>query len=137
LVTPFELARIRQDTIDWYLSCYSPADNGTNLSELRQQMTAAAKRTDARVVLVIYPLLESLERQYPLQPVHDVLLKLAKESNLPAFDLAPTFVGQTTSTLWVDAADHHPNGATHQMAARAIVEWLQRDLPDFLTENQP
>ena len=137
LATPFELARIRQDTIDWYLACYSPADNGTNLSQLRQQMTAAAKRTDARVVLIIYPLLESLERQYPLQPVHDVLLKLARESNLPAFDLAPTFVGQTTSKLWVDTADHHPNGATHRLAARAIVEWLQRDLPDFLTETQP
>ncbi len=133
--TPFELARIRQDTLNWYLSCYSPNENGYNLHQLKLQMIAAAQRTDARVVLVIYPLLESLEQQYPLQPVHDVLLKMAGEASLPALDLAPTFTGQSTSKLWVDATDHHPNGTAHRMAAEAILKWLRQAQPDFVMEQ--
>lgn len=137
VLTPFELSRIRQETLEWYLACASPKENADNLSLLQSLMTAAAKRRDAEVVLVLYPLLEGLEQNYQLQPVHDTFRRLAREAQLPVLDLAPVFAGQNSSDLQVDAADHHPNGTAHGIAARAIIDWLRRERPAFLPEAAP
>jgi len=136
-----EMRRIARETIDWYRDLYNPTKNSDNLARLEDDFRRLAERTDCQTVLVLYPLMEGLERDYPLAEVHAQVAELARSAGLPVLDLAPTFAGKRTSSLWVHEADHHPNGRAHSIAARAIVDWLKREHPGFLapaaTASQP
>ncbi|MGD9645669.1 MAG: SGNH/GDSL hydrolase family protein [Pirellulales bacterium] len=135
----WQMRRIVDDTIDWYLDCNDPAQNAANLTRLAAQIRAMAEVPDCRVALVMYPLLESLEGDYPLQPIHDRVKEFATAAGLPVLDLVSVFRGQQTESLWAHPTDHHPNSRAHEQAARAIVDWLRRDVPGFLepTADQP
>ncbi len=128
----WQMRRIVDDTIRWYLDCNDPAQNGANLNRLAAQIRAMNAVPGCRVALVMYPLLESLEGNYPLQPIHDRIGEMARAASLPVLDLAPVFRGQQTEKLWAHPTDHHPNSRAHAQAARAIVDWLRREVPGFL-----
>ena len=127
-----DLARVTADTIAWYRDCYDPVQNGDNLREFEANLAAIAAVPNCRSVLVLYPLLEGIESEYPLADVHAYVAAAAQRAGLPVLDLAPVFRGQQSGDLWVHPVDHHPNGRAHELAAKAIVEWLRRDVPGFL-----
>lgn len=126
------LAQIGRETIDWYNRCYDPRYNADNLRVLQQQFAAVAGLPDCRPVLVLYPLLEGLERDYPLKEVHARVSEMARSVGLPVLDLAPAFMGQRTAEMWVHSCDHHPNGRAHAIAASAIADWLQSNDGELL-----
>lgn len=132
LGTRLALWRTGRSTVQWYLDSYDPRHNGENLAALARDLEALARVPGMRTVLVLYPLLEGLEGRYPLQAVHDRVAALARAAGLPVLDLAPAFAGMRTSSLWVHPTDHHPNGKAHAVAARAIIDWLRRQVPGFL-----
>ena len=127
-----DTARVRRDTIRWYLDSYDPEQNPLGLASLAEDFERMAALDGVEVVVVLYPLLVGLDRDYPLAPVHERVAELAREAGLPVLDLAPAFAGRTTRELQVHRADLHPNGAAHEIAAGAIVDWLRADVPDFL-----
>jgi lysophospholipase L1-like esterase len=133
-----ELQRIRQGTINWYRDCYNPRLNGENLRLLQSDFRSLATIPDCQVALVMYPLLEELEAdRYLFQDIHDQVRSMAVAAGLPVLDLAPVFLGHDSQSLQVHPSDHHPNGRAHQMAAEAIVHWLQQDVPGFLNPPDP
>jgi len=127
-----DLARVTADTIGWYRDCYDPAQNGENLREFEANLAAIAGVPNCRSVLVLYPLLEGIESDYPLAAVHAYVAAAAQRAGLPVLDLAPVFRGHKSSDLWVHPVDHHPNGRAHELAAKAIIAWLRSDVPGFL-----
>jgi hypothetical protein len=127
-----ELRQITQETIQWYLDSYDPAFNQGGLDLLQGNFRTLAKMPNCRVAVVIYPLMIGLDGQYPLAPIHARVRKMMEDAGLPVLDLWPAFKGSRTSDLQVHPADHHPNSKAHSIAARAIQNWLQKDLPDFL-----
>ena len=126
------LTSVTDLTIEWYLDCYDPAQNPAGLAQLAENFRQFATIDDCRVALVMYPLLESLEGDWPLAPIHTRVGQLARDAGLPVLDLAPAFAGQTTNDLWVHETDHHPNGRANAIAVDAILKWLQSDVPGFL-----
>ncbi len=132
LGSQWEMRRIAQETIQWYLDSYELEHNGENLRRLEEHLRQMANMPRCRVALVLYPLIEGLERDYPLAPIHRCVAEMARRVGLPVLDLAPAFTGHTTPSLQVHPTDHHPNGTAHKIAAEAIVDWLRRDLPWFL-----
>src|SRR5204862_1971065 len=128
------LRDIKRQTVRWYLDSYEPAHNAANLERLARDLRALASVDGRQVAFVIYPLLEDLEADYPLAPIHARVGDLARAAGLPVLDLHAAFKGRRTASLWVHPIDHHPNGEAHAIAARAIVEWLRRDVPSFLAE---
>jgi hypothetical protein len=126
------LTRVTDMTVEWYLDCYDPAQNPTGLAQLAESFRQLAAIDDCRVAFVMYPLLEGLEHDWPLAPIHARVGQMARDAGLPVLDLAPTFAGETTSELWVHASDHHPNGRANAIAAEAIYNWLENDVPGFL-----
>ncbi len=120
-----QLARIGRETIDWYTRCYDPRYNANNLRILEQQFAEVAALPDCHSVLILYPLLEGLEQNYPLAEVHARVATMARGVGLPVLDLAPAFAGQRTTEMWVHPCDHHPNGRAHAIAATAIADWLK------------
>ncbi len=127
-----DLRRIKRNTVDWYFDSYDSAHNAANLFELTRDLRQLAGLPDCRIAFVLYPLMEGLEGDYPLAPIHETVARMAREAGLEVLDLTPAFRGQNTSALQVHSADHHPNGQAHAIAAKAIVEWLRRDVPGFL-----
>jgi lysophospholipase L1-like esterase len=122
---------ISEQTIQWYLDAYDPTFNAAGLEWLDEHLRAFAQIPDCQVAVVLYPLLEQLERDYPLQPIYDRVQAMAEAAGLPVLNLTTEFRGSATADQWVDPSDHHPNGTAHRAAATAIADWLPT-IPGFL-----
>jgi hypothetical protein len=133
----FEMRRISRETVQWYLDSYDPAINEPGLRQLAADFRALAEVPGGRVVVALYPLMFGLEGDYPLAPIHARVAQMVKDAGLPVLDLAPAFRGQSTRSLQVHPADHHPNGKAHGVAARALASWLTRDQASFLAPSAP
>ena len=122
----------RRENIQWYRDCFDVRHNGENLKLLAGHFQGFARFPGVQVALVIHPLLEGLETDYPFTAIHQQVAEMARAAGLPVLDLLPTFRGRKSSALWVHPVDHHPNGRAQALAAGAILRWLRRDLPGFL-----
>ena len=129
-----EMRSITRNTVQWYRDSYDREINGPNLNQLQANLRRMAEMPDCRVAFVIFPLLVDLESGYPFREVHETVARMASNAGLPVLDLEPVFRGRRTRELQVHPADQHPNGKAHAIAARAIVEWLRKDVPGFLEE---
>lgn len=129
------MEKIKQETIQWYLDSYDPRFNQENLRLFQETIRTIPKIPGCRSVFVMYPLMEGFESNYPLQTIHDQVKAMAEEAGLPVLDLTSAFAGQKTSELWVHPTDHHPNGKANAIVARAIIEWLRKDVPWFLNPD--
>jgi hypothetical protein len=132
LAASWDMRHVKERTIRWYRDLYDPARNAAGLERFAAALRKLAHLKGCRAALVLYPLLEGLESGYPLHEVHEHVAAMARDAGLSVLDLAPAFAGEDASHLWVHPSDHHPDGRAHSIAARAIGDWLERDLPDFL-----
>ncbi len=131
----WESRKIHNKTIQWYLDCYDEQQNPAGTTMLKEIFKRYAELPTAEVALVIYPMMEGLDSEYPLAPIHRQVAQYAKEAGLPVLDLAPAFAGQQSSEMWVHPCDHHPNSQAHKIAAEAIYNWLSTDLSWFTEPN--
>jgi len=127
-----ERSRITRRTVRWYRDLYDERKNGANLARMGRDFEQIARVPGCRSVVVIYPLMQGLEDGYPLRDVHATIARLARAAGLATLDLEPVFRGCDTEAMQVHPCDHHPNGAAHAKAARAILDWLHETQPDFL-----
>lgn len=127
LSTLLALRQGRIDTLQWYRDAYDPTQNGENLAALEEDFRALARR-EVPTALALYPLLEDLEDGYPLAEVHARVAEMAGRAGLPVLDLAPSFAGLRSDTLWAHPIDHHPNGQANRIAANALAPWLREVL---------
>ncbi len=133
----FQMRKVEQETIGWYNDCYDKSKNSANLMQLEGYFHELSVLPRCRVALVLYPLIEGFEGDYPFAKIHEQVGDMADRAGLPVLDLAPSFSGLKSSGLWVHPADHHPNRRAQGIAAKSIVSWLRRDLPDFLEAKAP
>lgn len=131
-----ESRKIHDKTIDWYLNCYDEQQNPAGTSMLKEIFRQYAELPNAEVALVLFPMMEGLDGDYPLAAIHRQVQQYATEAGLPVLDLAPAFAGQNPSDMWVHPCDHHPNSRAHSIAAEAIYNWLTTEIPWFLNPDQ-
>ncbi len=129
-------SQIHNRTIDWYRDLYDPQINPKGLRILEQVYRHVATLPNVQAAVVLYPLMEGFDQQYPLRGVHARVAATCREVGLPVLDLAPAFHGHDPAELWVHSCDHHPNGTAHAIAADAIYTWLQAELPPFLQPDE-
>lgn len=129
-----ELKKIGRETAQWYLDSYDPKFNADGLQRLANNFKTFASVPNCRIAVVLYPLIYDFENGYPLMPIHEKVKKLVQDAGLPVLDLAPAFIGSDTRSLQVHPCDHHPNRRAHAIAAREIKKWLEKDVPQFLTD---
>lgn len=128
-----EMREVESRTLAWYRHMYDPHVNRGGLQRFAAELQAMNRIPGIRSVFVMYPLILGFdEKKYPLQGVHWRVAKIARTAGLPVLDLTPAFMGKDPAKLRVHPADHHPNGRAHAIAARAIAQWLERDVPWFL-----
>ncbi len=136
LASAWWLRQARSDTIDWYKSLYS-RKNARGVEHFRHDLRFLAHQPGGcETYLVLYPLIDGLE-SYPLTSIHETVTALAGKFKIPVLDLLSVFAGKNSVSLQVDSSDHHPNGKAHKIAATAIVDWLRKEHPDFLSLPTP
>lgn len=128
LGVPRQLARsaaVEEATVRTIASAYaSDSEPLAAAAEDFRTLGAALSAREARLVLVIFPLLHHLEA-YPFADVHRTIRRLGEAAGAEVLDLAPTFAGRDARTLWVNDNDHHPNAEAHALAAEALVAHLR------------
>ena len=86
------------------------------------------------LLVVTFPYMDQAMR---FKSVHDQLDRYWKENGVPHLDLLPIFSNLPPSKLVANPHDPHPNEYAHELAARAIDEFLQREInrPRVATTN--
>ena len=80
-----------------------------------------SKNNNFELVVVIYPMLVQLNKNYPFNNIHKKMEKFFKEAEIEAYDLTPAFYGYPDTDLWISDQDSHPNKKANEIAAKRIV----------------
>lgn len=79
---------------------------------------------NAKMLVVIYPFFYNLSGDYPFKPIHDNVRAYCNNNGIPVLDLLSHYRGYDGPELWVHPVDQHPNEVAHDIAARAIHDFL-------------
>jgi lysophospholipase L1-like esterase len=92
-----------------------------NLRALRDR----ARARGALFGLAVFPVLIDLDESHPFARISDLLVRFARENDIPVHDLLPTFLGRSAPDLWVSPLDQHPNEEAHRLAAASLLPFVQ------------
>jgi len=84
------------------------------------------KLHEMNLLVVVYPMMVSLNDRYPWVRFHEVIADLCRENGIEILDLFAAFKGRDARSLWAHVSDQHPNPEGHAIAAGAIIEWLEK-----------
>lgn len=94
------------------------------------KITIIGKEINAKVALVVFPILVELNDRYPFKRVCEVIINFGGENGIPTHDLLPAFMGNDGPDLWVSLYNQHPNARGHAIAAASILPFLRQLLMD-------
>lgn len=90
------------------------------------------------VGFVVFPVLAGLDEDpYPFDRVERLLLRFARQHEVPAHDLLEAFRGMDGPELWVSAFDQHPNERAHAVAAESLAPFVRRLLQQAASAKVP
>lgn len=78
-----------------------------------------------KIVAMIFPLLYSLNDDYPLEREHGEVRKAFDDAGIEVVDLLESYRGHRASELWVHIVDPHPNELAHAIAAERLARLLE------------
>jgi GDSL-like Lipase/Acylhydrolase family len=129
--------KLRRKVDEFYAAAYfshpkefleNADDVQVDWSVCRDALKRAMDLTRARnikIALAVFPEFYRLDAGYPFENIHRLVVETCESISLPACDLLPIYRGMRTDRLWVHITDHHPNEVAHQLAARAIEEFMR------------
>lgn len=115
--------RVGSRLIDHYRAGFQ--ENSPGWRDVRTELRRAQGLCRSRgvaFVLLIYPILYQLERDYPFTGIHRTITDFARAEGIRCIDLLPVFAGRNERDLMVHPADPHPNATAHGLVVRQIVE---------------
>jgi len=121
IMNSIDMRRISKETINGYLKAFEDAEDKF---EIIKEMDQISKSKDSKFILVIFPLLWNLEENYPFLEIHEKLNNFAQKNNILVLDLYSYFKDYRTEELWAAPTDHHPNEIGHEIAAKALYEFI-------------
>lgn len=104
------------------------ADGSSGWQTAQESLRAiqrASSQAGATLLLVIWPMMEGLEAEYPFAAQHALVSRFCTENVISFVDLFPAFAGAQTRSLWVASDDHHPNAEAQETAALALFSALR------------
>jgi lysophospholipase L1-like esterase len=89
-----------------------------------ERLEGLARGAGAELTVVLFPLLVSLDGDYPFAAEHARIGAACRAAGIDFLDLLPAYRGQDSRSLWVHPTDQHPNPRGHALAAEAIAAHL-------------
>ena len=108
------------------LTQQSLADN-TQWNEAFAQLLRGkkiAQKEQFQYGVAIFPFMYDLKSSYPFLKIHDMIVSYCQKHDIDVYDLFPAFQGNRYTTLWVHPSDPHPNEKGHQIAAKALANFI-------------
>ncbi len=90
----------------------------------------AIKDRNAQLMVVTFPFIHALGKNYAYAQVHQQLDEHWKSLDVPHLDLYDVYEGHTAEEMRVNQYDAHPNERAHAMAATAIGEFLRTQIKE-------
>jgi hypothetical protein len=120
----------RSDVRDYYsfvLEYYS--------SEPWERFAVALMRTqtlcrdnDCELSVVVFPFMHNLGPEYPFRGIHEQIVELCEQRQIPVVDLEPDLTARASAGLTVNRFDAHPNEQAHAIVAETIERsWFRPD----------
>jgi lysophospholipase L1-like esterase len=91
-----------------------------------RELRTAVQRADGRLLVVTFPFLNAVGEEYPYHSIHTRLGKFWDAENVAHLDLLQQFNSMSPTEITVNPYDAHPNPVAHQIAADAILEFLNQ-----------
>jgi len=125
-------ARVNDETQRWYRDMVEAPNAEGWLQTLDdiEAMRVATEAEGASFHFALWPLMSSLERDYPFEDTHHTITDAIGMRDVDIVDTLPAFEGEATESLWVHPADHHPNARAHRIFADAIEPMVRRALAE-------
>jgi lysophospholipase L1-like esterase len=127
------LFRIDRATRSWYRGLYSePNLAGWRETQSRiRDMDQRMRLRNGRLLVARWPLLAGLPDSYPFGETHARIGAFLDAAGIASHDLLPALREDSTGSLVVHPADHHPNERAHAIVAGSLapaVRALVREL---------
>lgn len=122
-----ELGRMERSRQDLYFRTTRRSFHTDNWAACRRalaELSEATRADGARLLVVIFPMLYSLDGAYPFEDLHRLISAAATEAGCATLDLLTVYRGRDARELWVHPTDAHPNATAHRLAAEAIARRL-------------
>jgi len=111
--------------LDYYSALYQDTFEGwEKCQKALLDFSRIAATEGVLYLVVIFPALIDLEGSYPFGFIHHKVASFLGENDIAFLDLLPTYLGKDSRSLWAASDNRHPNRQAHQIAARAISEYL-------------
>lgn len=124
---------VRRDFIANIHDAYLGAERTQRWDRAQANLLAIARGCRQRgiaLLVVIFPLLVDLERNYPFGAEIDEIARFCKQNGIDCIDLLPTFLGKKAELLWTLPTNAHPNEVANRLAAETIFQAFTR--PGFM-----
>ncbi|MBR0781100.1 SGNH/GDSL hydrolase family protein [Bradyrhizobium iriomotense] len=109
-----------KNLIAHYRRIYAPGSSAvTRMNAEFAKLATYAREHRIRVTLAMVPDIHNLDH-YPLQFVHAIFSKTARDNGFAYVDLLPALNGIASSDIWAMPGDPHPNARGHALMADAI-----------------
>lgn len=88
--------------------------------------------------IVLFPSFARNMKDYPLGFLHDQVLDVCKERNLPCLDLREAYSrhDEPLKGLWASTFDAHPSALAHQVAAEEIFKFYGKEWANSIREKK-
>ncbi len=129
---------MRDPEIDRYFELLREAYAGPIWTEQQRRLRrfdATVRELGGRTLVVTFPFLHTLGPDYPFQRIHQELDEFWRRLGVPHVDLLGVFEGLSPDELVVNHHDSHPNERAHQLAATAILAFLEEQMHAAGDEN--
>lgn len=88
------------------------------------QLIHLVQASGGSLLVVVFPFIHALGEDYAFSDAHRALADYWKSRGIPALDLLSTYAGKEPADLRVNARDAHPNELANELAAKAILPFL-------------
>jgi lysophospholipase L1-like esterase len=102
-----------------------------------EKIGAIGRQRNVPILLLIFPMTKEPWADYPYRNLHQQVANAAIAKNIQVLDLYDYFSRFSPEKLMVVPGDSHPSKFGHELAARAVYQWIidnERSL-SFLTHN--
>ncbi len=92
-----------------------------------KHLQAVVRRSKGRLMVVLFPFLHAVGESYPFGRIHERLVSFFSANKIPCLDLLKTYSAYESGELVVNKYDSHPNQFAHEIAAREIAAFIERN----------
>jgi hypothetical protein len=129
VMTRFHNTQTHQAYIKYFTDLFENPRTWNPFVESMRSLVKTAKESQRPILAVVFPLFGlPMDQNYPFNSLHEKVLKLMGDLDVPAVDLSPIYKGIPLERLQViPGVDRHPNEIAHRMAAEQIDLWLEEN----------